>query len=73
MTDTFENINQFRQSGAVDISFADPTLIPGGYHIPRIHSPRDDDFTPERFWPLIQALGDYVQLKPRYTHYRANF
>lgn len=50
----------FRHSGAVDITFADPTLIPGGYNIPRIHCSRDDDFTPERFWPLIQALGDYV-------------
>jgi hypothetical protein len=51
----------FRRQGAVDISFADRSLFPGGYYIPRIHTPRDDDFTPDRFWPLIQALGDYAR------------
>jgi prepilin-type processing-associated H-X9-DG protein len=53
----------FRHQGAVNISFADRSLLPGGYYIPRIHSPRDDDFTPDRFWPLIQALGDYAKNK----------
>lgn len=51
----------FRKQGAVDISFADRSLVPGGYYIPRIHTPRDNDFTPDRFWPLIQALGDYAR------------
>ncbi len=50
----------FQHLGAVDISFANPALVPGGYYIPRIHCSSDKDFTPERFWPLVQALGQYV-------------
>lgn len=51
----------FRQVGAVDISFGEPSKLPGGYFIPRIHSPRDNDFSMERFFPLIQGLEEFLQ------------
>ena len=51
----------FRRQGAVDISYADPALIPGGYVIRNIHTPSDNDFTPENMIPLIHALTDYLQ------------
>jgi hypothetical protein len=50
----------FKQEKAIDISFADKTLIPGGYYIPRIHTPSDNDFTPERLALLLQGLADFV-------------
>lgn len=50
----------FRQQGAVDISFANPTLIPGGYAIPRIHTPADNDFDPRQLLLLLQGLGEFV-------------
>jgi hypothetical protein len=51
----------FRDIGAIDISYAVPTIIPGGYYIPKIHSPSDNDFSPERLIPLIQSLTDFLQ------------
>lgn len=53
----------FREIGAVDISFVEPTLIPGGYHIPKIHSPADNDFSAERLVPLVQALAEFLESK----------
>ncbi len=50
----------FRKIGAIDISYADNSLIPGGYYIPKIHSPADNDFSAERLPPLINALTDYL-------------
>lgn len=50
----------FRQQGAVNISFADPTLVPGGYDIPRIHTPADKTFAPARTLALIQGLTDFL-------------
>jgi hypothetical protein len=38
----------FKQEKAINISFADKSLVPGGYYIPRIHSPADNDFNVER-------------------------
>ena len=51
----------FRKSGAIDISYADPSSIPGGYYIPKIHTPADNDFSAERLAPLINALTDYIE------------
>jgi hypothetical protein len=51
----------FKKEGAVDISFADKTLIPGGYYIPRIHTPADNNFSPERLGLLLCGLTDFVQ------------
>ncbi len=51
----------FRREGAVDISFADPTLIPGGYYISKIHTPADNDFSPERLLLLIQGLTEFLE------------
>jgi hypothetical protein len=51
----------FREIGAVGISFVEPTLIPGGYQIPKIHSPADNDFSAERLTTLINALTDFIQ------------
>lgn len=51
----------FRKTGAVDISFADRTIIPGGFFIPRIHSPADNDFDVNKFVLLIQGLTDYLK------------
>jgi hypothetical protein len=50
----------FRKTGAIDISYADRSLIPGGYYIPKIHVPADNDFSAERLLPLINALTDYL-------------
>lgn len=50
----------FRGEGAIDISLADPSLIPGGYHIPRIHTPADKDFSAERLSLLVAGIQDYL-------------
>lgn len=50
----------FRELGAVDISLADPATLPGGYYIPRIHTPRDSTFTLERFTLLIDGLCAFI-------------
>lgn len=51
----------FRQQGAVDITYAEPTLIPGGYYIPRVHTPADTCFKGERMLPLLHGLTDFLQ------------
>jgi hypothetical protein len=53
----------FRDQGAIDISFADPSIIPGGYYIPRVHSPSDKDFYPEKTMLLVNAIADYLQAR----------
>jgi hypothetical protein len=50
----------FRRQGAINISFAERTLVPGGYYIPRIHTPRDNDLNPKRLSQLVSALSDFV-------------
>ncbi|MDT8305155.1 MAG: M28 family peptidase [Anaerolineae bacterium] len=50
----------FRELGAVDISLADPAVLPGGYTIPRIHTPRDNTFHLERFTYLMTGLCDFL-------------
>ncbi|MCP4356520.1 MAG: Zn-dependent exopeptidase M28 [Chloroflexi bacterium] len=51
----------FRKEGAVNISYANPTLIPGGFYIPKIHTPADNDFDAKKLYPLIQALTDFLK------------
>ncbi|MFZ0546982.1 MAG: M28 family peptidase [Candidatus Promineifilaceae bacterium] len=51
----------FRNIGAVNISLVDPTKIPGGYQIPKIHSPGDNDFGVERMTALVKGLIEFVQ------------
>jgi hypothetical protein len=53
----------FRKLGAIDISFADPAIIPGGYYIPKIHIPRDREFSPEKTALLVEGLTDFIQKK----------
>ncbi len=53
----------FKQEGAINISFADRSLVPGGYYIPRIHSPSDNDFAPDRLVRLMHGLIDFVEAK----------
>lgn len=51
----------FGREGAVDISYADPTMLPGGYYIPHIHTPADNAFFPDRLQHLIEGLTDFLQ------------
>ena len=53
----------FRKRGAVDISFATPAIIPGGFYIPDVHSPKDKGFSPEKTSHLLDALASFVQSK----------
>jgi hypothetical protein len=51
----------FKQEKAINISFADKSLVPGGYYIPRIHSPADNDFDPEQLVRLLEGLVAYIE------------
>ena len=53
----------FREKWAVDISYVDPTIIPGGFYIRKIHTPSDKDFFPEKTGRLIDALTDFLEDK----------
>jgi hypothetical protein len=50
----------FKDLGAVDISFADASVIAGGYFIPRIHTPGDNDFSAENLLPLLNGLTEFL-------------
>ncbi len=50
----------FRKEGAIDISRADPSIIPGGYQIRRIHTPADNDFSPSKIIPIVNGLVDFI-------------
>ena len=50
----------FKDLGAIDISFADVSTIPGGYYIPRIHVPKDNDFSAENLMPLLTSLTKFL-------------
>jgi hypothetical protein len=50
----------FKDLGAIDISFAEVSTIPGGYYIPRIHVPGDNDFSAENLTPLLTALTEFL-------------
>ncbi len=52
----------FQKEGGIDISYADPALIPGGYYIPRIHVPADTDFSAERLGLLVAGLEDFLKI-----------
>ena len=43
----------FRKEGAINISYTNPSIIPGGFYIPGIHSPNDRAFFPEKTALLI--------------------
>ena len=51
----------FRDLGAIDISYADRSIVPGGYYIPRVHTPMDKDFSPEKTALLVDGLRNYLQ------------
>lgn len=53
----------FRNKGAIDITYADPSNIPGGYYIPKVHTPGDRDFYPKKTALLIDSLTNYLQDK----------
>ena len=53
----------FREKGAIDISYADPSIIPGGFYIRKIHTPGDKDFSPKKTGQLIDALTDFLKDK----------
>ncbi|MBT7464122.1 MAG: M28 family peptidase [Bacteroidetes bacterium] len=55
----------FREKGAIDISYADPSNIPGGFYIRKIHTPGDKDFSPKKTGQLIDALTDFLKDKFR--------
>ncbi len=61
----------FKDLGAIDISYADVSTIPGGYYIPRIHSPKDNDFSSDNLMPLLNSLAEFleqeIQLIPEMT------
>jgi hypothetical protein len=50
----------FRKASAVNISFADPSLIPGGHYIPKIHVPADNDFSPANLSSLVAGLTEFL-------------
>jgi hypothetical protein len=50
----------FRKAGAINISFADPSLIPGGYYIPKIHVPADNDLSPTNLSSLVTGLTEFL-------------
>ncbi|RPI83460.1 MAG: M28 family peptidase [Chloroflexi bacterium] len=47
----------FREHASVNISLADRSILPGGYFIPDIHSPGDNDFSTERFGKLMEGIA----------------
>lgn len=50
----------FKDLGAIDISYADVSTIPGGYYIPRIHTPKDNDFSTTNLMPLLNSLTEFL-------------
>jgi hypothetical protein len=50
----------FRRQGAIDITFTDQALVPGGYYVPRIHVRQDNDLSPQRLAACLQGLGEFL-------------
>jgi hypothetical protein len=50
----------FKQEDAVNISLTDPSIIPGGYYIDKIHTPSDNDFSPEKLVRLLTGLAEFL-------------
>jgi hypothetical protein len=50
----------FRKQGAIDITFTNRALVPGGYYVPRIHVRQDKDLSPLRLAACVQGLGDFL-------------
>lgn len=53
----------FREYAAIDISLAEPSLIPGGFYIPKVHTPADRDFSAEKAARLVDGLAAFLQDK----------
>lgn len=53
----------FREYAAIDISVAEPSWVPGGYYIPKVHTPGDKDFSADKAARLIEGLADFLQHK----------
>ena len=53
----------FREYAAIDISVAEPSWVPGGYYIPKVHTPGDKDFSADKAARLIEGLADFLQYK----------
>ncbi|MFZ6027403.1 MAG: M28 family peptidase [Chloroflexota bacterium] len=51
----------FRKQGAVDITYTDAALFPGGYYVPKIHVIQDNDLSAERLAACVSALTDFLQ------------
>ena len=51
----------FRQEGAINISLANSSLLPGGYYIPKIHTPADKDFYPKNLLRLFDGLTEFLE------------
>jgi hypothetical protein len=50
----------FRKQGAIDITFTDRALVPGGYYVPRIHVRQDDELSPQRLAACVQGLAEFL-------------
>jgi hypothetical protein len=51
----------FRKQGAITISSVEPSLLPGGYYIPKIHVPEDQDFDSGKVYAWVAGLAEFVQ------------
>jgi hypothetical protein len=52
----------FHKQGAIDITFTDRALVPGGYYVPRIHVRQDNDLSPQRLAACVQGLVEFLNL-----------
>ena len=52
----------FRDQGAMNITFTDRTILPGGYYVPRIHAPNDHDLASQRLASCVQGLYEYIEV-----------
>jgi hypothetical protein len=50
----------FRKQGAIDITFTDRALVPGGYYVPRIHVRQDNELSSQRLAACLQGLGEFL-------------
>ena len=51
----------FAENGAVNISWMDKTLIPGGYYIRNVHNPRDIDVDYDKIETVTDIVIDFFQ------------
>ncbi len=53
-------------SGAVNISWMDKTVIPGGYYIRNIHSPKDTDIDYSKLETVTDVLVEFIEQRKDY-------